>query len=111
MKKSILKLLLLMNSENLFCYTLIIFWFEAGDIYFLGFIVTGYSLYPSTDFGETATWIDSTLYTNNNITSIAADIIPDLSYGQDIYDILYVLENHVEVFSWILRNPDISRKL
>ena len=84
---------------------------DVGEIYFIGPTVTGEGIYRSTDFGETATCMDSTLNTNIDFMSIAADLTPGVLYGYAMPENLYISYNYGEEGSWIFRNSDVSYKL
>jgi len=78
---------------------------NIGEIYFIGPTVTQPSaIYHSTDFGETATCMDSTLNTNINFFSITADFTPGVLYGQTITEALYISYNYGQESSWQFRN-------
>jgi len=84
---------------------------DIGEIYFIGPTVTGEGIYRSTDFGETATCMDSTLNTNIDIMSIAADLTPGVLYGFSMPENLYISYNYGEEGSWVFRNSNISYRL
>jgi PKD repeat protein len=74
---------------------------EIGEIYFIGPTVTeSAAIYHSTDFGETATCMDSTLNTNINFMSITADLTPGVLYGYAMPENLYISYNYGEEGSW-----------
>ncbi len=82
---------------------------DIGEIYFIGPTVTETAaIYHSTDFGETATCMDSTLNTNINFMSITADLTPGVIYGFSMPENLYISYNYGEEGSWVFRNNDIS---
>ena len=73
---------------------------DVGEIYFIGPTVTGMGIYHSTNFGETATCMDSTLNTNINFFSITADLTPGVLYGYTIPENLYRSYEYGEQGSW-----------
>ncbi len=81
---------------------------DIGEIYFIGPTVTGEGIYHSTDFGETATCMDSTLNTNINFMSIVADLTPGVLYGCTWLDNLYISYNYGQYGSWIYRSAVVS---
>jgi PKD repeat protein len=82
-----------------------------GEIYYIGPTVTGEGIYHSTDFGETATCMDSTLNTNINFMSICADLTPGVLYGVTMGEGLYISYNHGQQNSWSLINGGMSLNL
>ena len=81
---------------------------DIGEIYYIGPTATGEGIYRSTDFGETATCMDSTLNININFLSIAADLTPGVLYGFAMPENLYISYNYGEEGSWVFRSNDIS---
>jgi hypothetical protein len=81
----------------------------VGEIYFLGPTATGEGLYRSTDFGETATCMDSTLYSNIDFGRIAADITPGVIYAYSMPENLWISYNYGQEGSWIFRSNNISQ--
>ncbi len=78
---------------------------EVGEIYFIGPTVTEpAAIYHSTDFGETATCMDSTLNTNINFFSITADLTPGVLYGTTTYEALYISYDYGQEDSWQFRD-------
>ena len=78
---------------------------DIGEIYFIGPTVTQpAAIYHSTDFGETATCMDSTLNTNINFFSITADLTLGVLYGQTITEALYISYDYGQEGSWQLRD-------
>lgn len=77
---------------------------EIGEIYFLGPTHTGTGLYYSTDFGETATCVDSI----NFITSIAADKTSGSIYSVTMPVNLYYSNNYGNANSWIYRTSEFD---
>ena len=75
-----------------------------GEIYYIGPTVTGQGIYRSTDFGQTATCMDSTLNTNILFMSIAADLTPGVVYGYSMPENLYISYNYGQQGSWIFRD-------
>jgi len=71
-----------------------------GEIYYIGPTVTGEGIYHSTDFGETATCMDSTLNTNIDFMSICADLTPGILYGDTVEGGLYISYNYGQQGSW-----------
>ena len=84
---------------------------DIGEIYFIGPTVTGEGIYRSTDFGETATCMDSTLNTNINFLSIAADLTPGVLYGFSMPENLYISYDYGQQGSWQFRASNISYRL
>ncbi len=85
---------------------------EVGEIYFIGPTVTEpAAIYHSTDFGETATCMDSTLNTNINFFSITADLTSGVLYGQTMSEALYISYDYGQESSWTYRNNDVSYKI
>ena len=77
----------------------------VGEIYFKGPTATQPSaIYRSTDFGETATCMDSTLNTNIDIGSITADMTPGVVYGCSMPENLWISYNYGQEGSWIFRS-------
>jgi len=77
---------------------------DVGEIYFLGPTHTGEGLYYSTDFGETAVCMDSTI----NANSIAADKTEGGIYYHDSPVNLYYSDNYGYTNSWVFKNSNIS---
>lgn len=78
---------------------------EVGEIYYIGPTVTEpAAIYHSTDFGETATCMDSTLNTNINFFSITADLTPGVLYGTTTYEALYISYDYGQEGSWQFRD-------
>lgn len=77
---------------------------DIGDIYFLGPTHTGTGLYYSTNFGETAVCVDSTL----NAISITADKTQGGIYCQKMPVNLYYSQNFGYQNTWVLKQGDIS---
>ncbi len=74
---------------------------DVGEIYFIGPTVTQpAAIYHSTDFGETATCMDSTLNTNINFFSITADLTSGVLYGYAMPENLYRSYEYGEQYSW-----------
>ncbi len=73
---------------------------DIGEIYFVGPTMTGEGIYHSTDFGETATCVDSTLQTNIYFMSICADKTPGVLYGYAMYENLYISYDYGQYGSW-----------
>ncbi len=83
----------------------------VGEIYYIGPTVTGQGIYYSTDFGETATCMDSTLYTNIDFMSICADLTPGVLYGFEMPENLYVSYDYGQQGSWDFRTSNVNYKL
>ncbi len=73
---------------------------DIGEIYFIGPTATGEGIYYSTDFGETATCMDSTLHTNIYFMSICADLTPGFLYGYSMPENLYISYDYGQYGSW-----------
>jgi len=84
---------------------------EVGEIYFIGPTVTGEGIYYSTDFGETATCMDSTLNTNINFLSICADLSPGVLYGYSMPENLYISYDYGQQGSWSFIENDVSYRI
>jgi len=81
---------------------------DIGEIYYIGPTVTQFNaIYHSTDFGETATCMDSI----SEITSICADLTPGSLYRTRMPDVLYYSNNYGEYGSWTFRSNDIALML
>ncbi|MCK5762983.1 MAG: hypothetical protein KAH05_02585, partial [Clostridiales bacterium] len=78
---------------------------EIGEIYYRSNTLTGKGIYRSTDFGETATCMDSTNY---DISQITADLTPGVVYGKDLQNNLYISYNYGQEGSWTQRNTNVS---
>lgn len=78
---------------------------DIGEIYFLGPTHTGTGLYYSTDFGETAMCMDSTITTN--VMSIAADKASGVIYHVTMQEGLYRSNDYGNQNSWQLVNSNI----
>jgi PKD repeat protein len=94
---------ILLFTFNLFADTSITRGPDIGEIYYIGPTVTGQGIYHSTDFGETATCMDSTLNTNLNFGSIIADLTPGVIYGYLSPENLFISYEHGQEGSWIFR--------
>lgn len=77
---------------------------DVGEIYFLGPTHTGTGLYYSTDFGETAVCVDSTL----NAISISADKTKGGIYCQELPVNLYYSQDFGNQDTWVFKQGDIS---
>jgi len=77
---------------------------EVGEIYYIGPTVTGEGIYRSTDFGQTATCMDSTLNTNISFMSICADLTSGVLYGFSMPENLYISYDYGEEGSWQFRD-------
>ena len=80
---------------------------DIGEIYFIGPTVTGEGIYHSTDFGETATCMDSV----SEVESICADLTPGSLYKIKMPDCLYYSDNYGQEGSWIFRTAEGSYKI
>ena len=78
---------------------------EIGEIYFLGPTHTVTGLYYSTDFGETAVCVDSTLTTN--VMTITADKSNGIVYYVTSLEGLYRSDNYGNQNSWQLVSGNI----
>jgi len=81
---------------------------DIGEIYFIGPTATGEGIYHSTDFGETAVCVDSTLHTNLYFLCICADLTPGVLYGYTMPENLYISYSYGQQGNWIFRSADIS---
>ncbi len=77
---------------------------DIGEIYFLGPTHTGEGLYYSTDFGETAVCVDSTL----NAISIVAEKTQGGIYCQKMPVNLYYSQSYGYQNTWVFKQGDIS---
>jgi PKD repeat protein len=77
---------------------------DIGEIYFLGPTNSGTGLYYSTNFGETAVCMDSTIFAN----SITADKTSGGIYYHDSPVNLYYSNNYGNTNSWEFKNSNIS---
>ena len=111
LKKNMLIFFLLFITTLAFADTSITRGPAIGEIYYKGPTVTGEGIYHSTDFGETATCMDSTLNTNIYFMSICADLTPGVLYGVTMGEGLYISYNYGQQESWTLRNGGISLRL
>ncbi len=112
MKKiSLFILVVIFLSTNAFADRSITRGPDIGEIYYIGPTATGEGIYRSTDFGQTATCMDSTLNTNIYFMSIAADLNPGVLYGFAMPENLYISYNYGQQDSWIFRNSNISYRL
>ncbi len=80
---------------------------DIGEIYFIGPTATGEGIYHSTNFGETAVCVDSTLNTNIYFMSITADLTLGVLYGFSMPENLYISYNYGQQGSWIFRKSGI----
>lgn len=96
---------------NLFADTLITRGPDIGELYFIGPTVTQpFAIYHSTDFGETATCMDSTYNMGGvPILNICADLTAGAIYGSTMEEALYISYDHGQEGSWILRSGGITR--
>jgi hypothetical protein len=84
---------------------------DIGEIYYIGPTVTGQGIYRSIDFGESATCMDSTLNSDINFMSIAADLTPGVLYGFASPENLYISYEYGQQGSWNFRTSNVSYKL
>jgi PKD repeat protein len=77
---------------------------DIGEIYFLGPTHTGTGLYYSTDFGESAVCVDSTM----DILTIAGDKTSGGLYCVEMPSNLYYSDNYGYSNSWEVKNGGIS---
>ncbi|MDO9577022.1 MAG: T9SS type A sorting domain-containing protein [Candidatus Cloacimonadales bacterium] len=108
LKKTILIFFLLFITTLAFADTSITRGPAVGEIYYIGPTVTGQGIYHSTDFGETATCMDSTLNTNIPFMNINADLTPGVIYGTTMGEALYISYDYGQQGSWNLRNSGIT---
>ena len=110
MKKNILLVLLTMQIFLIFADGGISRGPDVGEIYFIGpTAIQPSAIYRSTDFGETAACMDSTLNTNIDIGSITADLTPGVVYAYSMPENLWISYNYGQEGSWIFRSNDTSR--
>ncbi len=76
---------------------------DIGEIYFVGPTSTGEGIYHSTDFGETATCMDSI----SEVISICADKTSGCLYRIRMPDALYFSNNYGNYGSWVYRHNNI----
>ncbi|MCK4654016.1 MAG: hypothetical protein KAU01_06200, partial [Candidatus Cloacimonetes bacterium] len=77
---------------------------DIGEIYYIGPSVTQpAAIYRSTDFGETATCMDSI----SEVGKICADLTPGSLYRTRMPDVLYYSNNYGQYGSWIFRSNNI----
>ena len=78
---------------------------DIGEIYYIGPTVTQFNaIYHSTDFGETATCMDSI----SEVISICADLTPGSLYRTRMPDVLYYSNNFGQYSSWVFRSNNIT---
>ena len=106
MKKTILLFIFVIFLSSTFFSSSITRGPEVGEIYYIGPTATGEGIYHSTDFGETATCMDSTLNTNINFGSITADLTPGVLYGYASPENLFISYDYGQEGSWIFRSND-----
>ena len=105
MKRTIINVLILLLQLT-FLWSNITRGSDVGEIYYIGETATGRGIYHSTDFGETATCMDSTLDTNIDFGNITADLTPGVLYGYSSPENLYISYDYGQEGSWILRGSD-----
>ena len=71
---------------------------DIGEIYFIGPTTTGEGIYRSTDFGETAVCMDSTI--SSNVMSIVADKAPGVLYYVTYTEAMYRSDNYGQQGTW-----------
>jgi len=76
---------------------------DMGEIYFIGPTATGEGIYYSTDFGESAVCMDSTIYA----MSVCADKTQGVLYYFAMPENLYYSNNYGQQGSWVFRNSGI----
>ncbi len=76
---------------------------DIGEIYFVGPTMTGEGIYHSTDFGNTAVCMDSTV----NAMSICADKKQGVLYYFAMPENLFYSNNYGQYGSWIFRSSGI----
>ena len=81
---------------------------NPGEIYFLGFTYTGEGLFYSTDFGETAICVDSTIYDAMRIT---ADKTSGVIYYVTSTEALYISNDYGSQGTWEYRNSGIKLQI
>jgi len=108
LKRVVLLILIVFFVSNLIADYRITRGPAIGEIYFLGPTVTDpdESIYHSTDFGETATCVDSI----SDVMSICADKTPGVLYYNS-YDNLFYSNNYGNYGSWVFRKSDVSTKI
>ena len=112
MKYSFIIFSLLTFSYSLFTDSSITRGPDVGEIYYIGPTATQPdAIYHSTDFGETATCMDSTLNTNINFMSICADLTLGVLCGFSMPENLYISYNYGSEGSWTFRNSNVSYRL
>ncbi len=78
---------------------------DIGEIYFIGPTATTFeAIYHSTDYGETATCMDSI----SEMGSICADLTTGSLYRTRMPNVLYYSNNYGQYGSWIFRSNNIS---
>ncbi|MBI9038762.1 MAG: PKD domain-containing protein, partial [Bacteroidales bacterium] len=77
-----------------------------GEIYFIGPTNTGYGLYYSTNFGQTAVCVDNTF--TSSIMSITADKTPGVIYYATMGEGLYISYDFGNIGTWQLRSGGIE---
>jgi len=80
---------------------------DIGEIYFIGPTATGEGIYYSTDFGETAVCMDSTV----DAMSICADKTQGVLYYFAMPENLYYSNNYGQQGSWVFRSSGMSYKI
>nr|NQU91925.1 PKD domain-containing protein [Bacteroidota bacterium] len=86
---------------------------DIGEIYFFGFTVTqgDDGIYHSTDFGNSASCMDSLSQLSNNIVSITADKVVGGLYFVTMGEALFYSGNYGQYGSWELRSGGISKRI
>ncbi len=108
MKKIILLFLfIIFLSLIIFADTAITRGPDIGEIYFIGPTVTGEGIYRSTDFGETATCMDSI----SEVESICTDLTQGSLYRDRMPNCLYYSNNYGQYGSWVFRTAEGSYRL
>lgn len=86
---------------------------DVGEIFFFGFTLTqgDDGIYHSTDFGKSATCMDSLSQLSNNIVSITADKVVGGLYFVTMGEALYYSGNYGQFGSWELRSGGIKNRI
>ena len=84
---------------------------DIGEIYFFGFTVTqgDDGIYHSTDFGNSASCMDSISQLSNNIVSITADKAVGGLYFVTMGEALYYSDSYGQYGSWEFKHSGINK--
>ncbi|MDO9577895.1 MAG: FlgD immunoglobulin-like domain containing protein [Candidatus Cloacimonadales bacterium] len=106
MKKSnLFFIIIIFISSILFADSAITRGPDIGEIYYIGPTVTqNEAIYYSTDFGETATCMDSI----SEMGKICADLTTGSLYRTRMPDVMYYSDNYGQYGSWVFRSNNIS---